>query len=128
MAKITKKVDRNIPFKLRSQQFTKDEISEGDVLMIEDSLGFCANHVEIKTASGAMAIRLNVYQTVYPKRPANEGMNAEFWDLIASGIEYKTETPRIEVATNTTLTVNGFAVRDLEVITASGIDYSILVR
>jgi hypothetical protein len=123
MAKITKKVDRNIPVSLRSQEFLDTDAVEGDVLMVQDSLGKYASQATIRAVGGSLKVRFNVYQTVYPRRQ-NDSLHAEYALNLASGQEYKVaggSTGDFIVETNTTREVNRrFPIKDIELVTVSG--------
>ena len=126
MSDIIKKVDRSIPLQNREQSFNKDDAVKGDILRVETSLGYPAKSATI-TSNGTMAVRFNVYSTVYPHRPSYDFYMSEYYPLVASGHEYYTETPRHEIAANGTLSVSRL-IRDVEIIEASGTEYTIFVH
>ena len=127
MSKITKKVDRAIPPNQRTQTFAfVDGISEGDVLMVADSLGHPAKIVEIES-TGGMQVRLNVYHTIYPRRDGNDLMFTSQMPNLALGQEIKTTSnARIYIDAGSTLTLDdGLPISDIELLTVTG-NFSIL--
>lgn len=129
MANVTKHVDRNVPVQSRTQTFTQADASVSDVVLVKDSLGKAANHVQIE-AVAAMSVRLNVRQIVYPRRNVNNGL-ADMGILgrnVSQGREYldRSQDP-IAIGTGETLTLDqDLAVEDIEIVSAAG-DWNILV-
>jgi hypothetical protein len=123
MSKIFRRVDRNIPVTLRSQEFSNLDAVEGDVLMVETSLGKLASHATIRTVNGSLRVRFNVYQTVFPHR-GNDSLNAQYTLNTASGTEYKlgeADTADYIVEADTSVDFfNRFPIRDIELVTVSG--------
>jgi len=123
MSKIYKKVDHNISTSLRSQHFSNADAVEGDVLMVQSSLGKLATVATLTTSGGSLKVRFNVYQTVYPHRP-NDSLHAEYALNLASGQEYKLGENSVAsfiVEADATREFNHrFPIRDMELVTVSG--------
>lgn len=129
MADIIKKIDRGIPVTQRTQNFTQVDANEGDVLMISSSLGHCASNLTIE-ADATLEVRLNVYHKVYPRRTGNDGTEGGFGDLnISSGHRYKSEEGAIiTVEAGSVYSMeNELSITDLELVTASGVNFNIYV-
>lgn len=129
MANVIKQVDRNIPSQMRTQTFTQADAAVSDVILVKDSLGKAASHLEI-TAVAAMSVRLNVRHVVYPRRGLNSGM-ADMGIVgpnVSDGREYldRSQDP-IAIGVGETLTLDqDVAVEDIEIVSAAG-NFSILV-
>ena len=123
MANITKKVDRGIPSGERSQNFTQADVSAGDTIKVQDSLGKVATHVVVE-ATAAMTIRFNVQRTIFPERT-----HAEYdclypgqYKNLALGQTVEDETGAlVSLSTGESFTLdNDLAIKDIKVITADG--------
>lgn len=127
MADITKAVDRGIPIQGRTQSFTQEDAGEGDVLMIEDSLGRSARVLTIES-EGGMAVRVNVYHFVAPPRLGNDLMYTEGMNNLAFAERVKNDSQAlITLEADETLVLDeGLTIRDLEIVTCSG-NFEILV-
>ncbi len=123
MANIVKKVDRNIPPQMRTQTFTEADATNSDIILVRDSLGKPASHVQIEAAAD-LTIRLNVRHIVYPRRGLNSGL-ADM-QLVgpntAQGREYIDRSQStLFVAAGDTLTFDqDVAIEDIEIVTAVG--------
>lgn len=121
MAKVTKKIGKHI--EIKSQNFSNLDASEGDVLMVKDSLGKPASFARFVTKNGALKVRFNVYQTIFPHRPA-DGLHAEYAYNMMSGQEYKldeNEAAEFTIETDTAYELNkAFPIKDVELVTVSG--------
>jgi len=120
MADVYNIVNRAIPPNLRSVVFSQVDTTSG-ILLVEKSLGHPAKNVYI-TATNAMRVRFNVYETVYPMRkdpsiPYSDGM-----PLLVSGIQYHdTSVSGFVIAASSTYDNNGeFPIRDIEIQSADG--------
>jgi len=122
MADITKPVDRGILIQGRTQSFTQEDAGEGDVLMIEDSLGRSARVLTIESAGG-MSVRVNVYHMVAPPRLGNDLMYTEGMPNLALSERVKNDSQAlIQISAEETLVIDeGLTIRDLEIVTCSGL-------
>jgi hypothetical protein len=123
MADIVKKVDRNIPSPYRTQNFTSEEASTGDVLMVLESLGRPARRMTVECEGGDMRIRLNVYHMVYPRIPDREGlMNVSHLPYLTSGLRYKdASTAFVDIEAGSVYEFSDdVAIQDVEILVASG--------
>jgi len=123
MSDITKKVDRNIPVNQRSVSFDESEASTGDVILVEESLGRCAQHLTFDS-TGGMTVRLNVYQKTFPLREPSDNLT-QWWPgllNLAKEVLYKSETNAlIEIGSSETFVLDDeVPVRDIELVTVSG--------
>ena len=136
MANITKKVGRHIPPTQRSQKFDQTEVSEGDIIKIQDSLGHPASHMQVD-ATGEFGFRLNVVQTLFPRyghdHPGGDVfLHGSFGyvdelPFLASGQEYIDPTGAEYQLTNESMVFdNDLPISDLIVTVASGV-YEVLV-
>jgi hypothetical protein len=73
MSQVTKPVDFNVGPQERFQVFTQADASQGDILLVLASLGKTAQEI-IVMPTNAMTIRVNVIQTVAPRRAGNDLM------------------------------------------------------
>ena len=131
MADITKLVDRTLPSNQRYVTFTSDELDDGDVIQVTESLGRPADTLRITTVQGSdLKIRLNTQVTVYPRRAYPEqqpyGWYQNGEQLLASGIQFDTGVGEILVGSATGVVdyeINDLPITDLEVnfSTASGL-------
>jgi len=126
MSDITKLVDRGIPVNERTVSFTQDDASEGDVLLVQDSLGKHANKVTIE-AGADMAVRFNVYRKVYPQRGQDGGLDADVMGLssfnVSRGVQVKSDQNAVfNLAPSDVLEFdNDLPVKDIELVTVSGV-------
>jgi hypothetical protein len=125
MADITKKVDRSVAPTMRSQTFTNSDADEGDVILVEDSLGHKASHVSIE-ATDTMVVRFNVYRKIFAKRTNVDGL----WDgnslnltrggRIKSDLDATEAT--VEIASGSSFELDeDLPVADIELVTVSGV-------
>jgi hypothetical protein len=123
-----KKANRGIPVLQRSQNFTNADASAGDVLMVADSLGYPASHVVIEAQNGAIKVRFNVYQTIYPQRPYDMLLRDDLPNIssgvllnTASGVTTSTDRAYVNVEGGTTYTLDKMlAVSDIQLDVVSG--------
>ena len=128
MTDITKKANRGIPVLQRSQNFTNADASQGDILMVHDSLGYPASHVVIEASNGPIKVRFNVYQTLYPNRPLDALLRDDLPNIssgvllnTSSGVLTNTDRAFINVEAGTTYTLSKvLAVSDIQLDVVSG--------
>ena len=127
MSDITKKVDRGVPPATRTQNFTQADASEGDILMVQDSLGRPAKKVFIETTA-TMQVRFNVYHKVYPLRDGRDLMDtAHLPNLTGGGLVKDSTGAIISLEADESFEIDGsFPVNDIELVTVSG-NFDILV-
>ena len=124
MADITKKVGRDIAPPFRSQNFTRADAAEGDILLIEDSLGHPASHVTIE-ADLDMRVRFNVYYTVFPRRFGqgwDSMSDADHLYELSSGVQVqRDDNGFIDIEAGATYEFErDMPIADIELITVSG--------
>lgn len=128
MTDIVKKASRSLPPLQRSQNFTNADAVAGDVLMVEDSLGYPASHIVIEASNGPIKIRFNVYQTIYPQRPYDALLRDDLPNIssgvllnTSSGVLTNTDRAFVNVEGGTTYTLDKMlAVKDIQLDTISG--------
>lgn len=126
MADIKKPIDYNVSPNERYQVFTKADATTGDVLKVNDSLGFPASYVSIAAQGGAMAVRFNVYRRIYQLRP-DDGIHMNHVQNTSSGFTIKEATASYSIESNTTFELsNKMPISDIELIVVSG-NYKIFV-
>lgn len=124
MSDITRKVSKIVPPNERIQSFNQSHASQGDVLMIEDSLGHPARSVTID-AKQAVYIRPNVYHYVYSGIDYGHRLY-NCWapggkDLIRYGRVKNNEGVSILVDAGTLLELkDDISVSDIEMVITSG--------
>ncbi len=131
MAEITKKVDRAIPSGSRYQTFSGADVpNDGDIILVEDSLGRAASRVDITPFVSGMQVRFNVRQKIFNRRTASfdELQWSDHLPNMTSGHSFIDATQGIVyVNVGNTLTLDGdIPVSDIEITVASG-DFHILV-
>ncbi len=123
MPDIKKHIDRNIPPLQRSVRFTQDDANEGDILLLEESLGHAARVLRME-ASGTdtLEVRLNVRQNVFPRRGGDGLLYTETKPNLASGTSFlQSGTALIVIEGGTTVEFDHeMPVRDIELITVAG--------
>lgn len=122
MAQITKKVDRTVPAQLRTQVFTQADAVQGDILLIEDSLGRVAKTVQIQ-AIAVLGVAFNVLHTIYPPRnPYGDGYPfGMYGSPPGSGLQYEANNASITLDAGETLTLDkDIPIKDIKLNTVSG--------
>lgn len=127
MPDIKKHIDRNIPPLQRSVRFTQDDANEGDILLLEESLGHAARVLRMEVSGTDMAtnrleVRLNVRQNVFPRRGGDGLLYTETKPNLASGTSFlQSGTALIVIEGGTTIEFDHeMPVRDIELITVAG--------
>jgi hypothetical protein len=124
MSDITKKVSHAVPSQQRTQNFADEDATQGDILLIKDSLGRPAHYALVEALTGAMELRFNVYHTIYPRRLIeNEGglMHTDHLPFVASGHQIKDNTQgSIDIQNGEAIEFMTFPISDIELVVASG--------
>lgn len=124
MSQIKKKVNRLIPVRQRSQIFTNADATQGDIILVKDSLGKTAATIQIE-ADALMQVRFNVLHTMYPPRDQSRGwmLGTDPGIFVASGIEVTdTSMDPVTIAANETFTLDhDLSVNDIQLVTVSGV-------
>lgn len=125
MAERTKRCDRNLPPPYRSVNWSEADSDEGDILLINESLGHPARNctIECDTTGDGMSVRFNVKRTVYPRIPRREGfMYVDHLPYLPSGYDYTDDSVAIVniEAGSTYEWETGPAIKDVQLLTASG--------
>jgi len=113
----------------RTQNFTNSDASEGDVLMIETSLGYPAQYLTVE-ADNTFQFRINVYNTIYPPRGPGDGLPETYgMPNLARGVTYQSSgMALITVEPGTVYTLEKeLPISDIELVTASGVAFDIYV-
>lgn len=123
MGDVVKKVDRIVLPTSRTQNFTQADASQGDILLVKDSLGHAASHVTVEAFS-LLQLRFNVYHKVFPKRKTSTGLPGTYHlDNLTSGMDIiDTTGALVTVEAGTTYELdNEFPINDIELVTVSGL-------
>jgi len=130
VADIVKKIDRLIPPTERTMLFDQTEISEGDILMVRESMGRPARSVVID-AVAELNVSFNVYHTVFPNRQgpasginmADPLMHTDHLPNLAQGIrmDRSVTVAGIWIEAGESFEMDGsFATRDIKFNAVSG--------
>jgi len=125
VADIIKRVNFSKPSMQRTVNFSNADANQGDVLLVEDSLGFAASNATIRCTVAAMRIRFNIYITDYPRRitlPPGDFMYTDHLDNLASGVRYTDETVGfVDINAGEIYELEGdFPIENIELVTLSG--------
>lgn len=122
MAQISKRVDRAVAPTKRSQIFTSADASEGDIILIKDSLGHSAAHLLIEAYGGAMKVRFNVIRNVFPTRLMDGFFANGDWQNVALGQEIiGAGTADYVISSGSTLDLDReLTIDDVHLVTVSG--------
>lgn len=122
MANVQKKISRGIHTLQRSVQFDQSEVSQGDHILVEESLGRPAKHLQVEASGGYLQFRLNERQTIFPRRPNDDLQFTQHLPNLASGVTYlQSGTAIITVEDGTTYSMdNEMPISDIHLITIAG--------
>jgi hypothetical protein len=133
---ITKKVDRGISPNLRYQFWLSSEdaddgtsIAQGDVFLIEESLGRPAKYLYIETASGTdLTIRLNGRVITYPLRDARLNWPVPERDLENPVERQDTTMAAIAINAEDVFEIDGvLPIRDIQIVAWSAGSFEVFV-
>lgn len=121
MADIVKKVNRAVPPQARTLTIRETDAGEGDVIMVQESMGRPAKKILIE-AEDEMSVRFNVYHKVFPNRDGIDFMSTAHLPNLALGGTIKDDTSGlIQLAADETFEMDdGFPTSDIELVTCSG--------
>jgi hypothetical protein len=128
MARITKKVDRAVDPRKRTQVFTTADADEGDILMIKSSLGHSATHLNAEATGGALKFHLNVIRSIVARRVDDPFFPFSAWPNVAKCVEVEDDgMGEITVAAGESFTMDDdLVIDDIQLTTISG-TFSIFV-
>lgn len=126
MADVVKKVDPSVPRNERHQTFTDSDASADDIILVKESLGKHATKVIIDASGGAMSVRFNVYQTQYPPRGQNDGLDPGTFGF--EGVNLSDPRTRVDETADPIAIGSGdvlefdddLPVKDIQIVTAAG--------
>jgi len=120
MADITKLLNRIIPPQARTLTVSGSDVSSGDVFMVEESMGRPASKIFVD-AEDYVALRLNVYHMVFPRRDGRDLMTTAHLPNLALGGRIKDGTMAlVELAPGETFELDETPISDIEFHTVSG--------